>query len=177
MATVLSLLRGGEIFQYEEQLGGQLTAPIEPKADGAPNSNASPEPFGWHCDDSIMPARFRVEEIALLSVFNPEHRLCTHGGSTVKKLSTQARETLMQPRFSIKAPNAFSFDKNCWIDCVSVLALNADGKVEIAYPSYNTKPTWDNDGEAQSALNEVERTAGPRGNRSSHRSRRMGRVE
>jgi hypothetical protein len=69
-ATVLSLLRG-EIFQYKEQLGGQLTAPIEPKPDAAPNSNASSEPFLFHCDDSIMPVRFRVEEIALLGIHNP----------------------------------------------------------------------------------------------------------
>jgi hypothetical protein len=69
-ATVLSLLRG-EVFQFEEQLGGQLTAAIEPKAGAAPNSNASPDPFGFHTDDAIMPSCFRVEQIALLGIHNP----------------------------------------------------------------------------------------------------------
>jgi hypothetical protein len=69
--TILALLRGKEIFQYAEQLDGQLTGSIEPRRDGAPNSNSSPEPFGFHTDDAIMPAEFRVEEISLLSIYNP----------------------------------------------------------------------------------------------------------
>jgi hypothetical protein len=61
----------------------------------------------------------------------------------------------MQPRFSIKAPNAFSLKEDHWIHCVSILSLNADGKVAIAFPSFNTKITWPEDKEAQRALGEL----------------------
>ena len=70
LATALALIRG-EIFQYEEQSGGALTMAVEP-VPGAPlNSSSSAEPLGLHCDDSIMPKQFRVEEISLLAVHNP----------------------------------------------------------------------------------------------------------
>jgi hypothetical protein len=73
------------------------------------------------------------------------------------KLSAHSREILMQPRFSIKAPNAFSLEGDRWIDCVSILSINARGKVEVAYPSYNTRPTWPGDGEGKRALDELHR--------------------
>lgn len=74
---------------------------------------------------------------------------------TNKKLSLASQEILMQPRFSIKSPNAFSLEDDRWIDCVVILSYDLEGRVEIAFPSYNTRPTWADDREAERALAEL----------------------
>jgi len=156
IATTLSLLRGGEVFQYHEQLGGVLTAPIEPKVGSAANSNSSPDPFGIHTDDAVMPAPFRVEEIALLGVHNPPGTLTGFALLDAVldrgELTLASREHLMDPRYGIKSPNAFSLADDHWLDCVAILSHDGQGRMEIAFPSYNTRPTWSNDHEAERAL-------------------------
>jgi hypothetical protein len=156
LATGLSSLRG-EVFQYQEQNGGELTVRIEPRPNAPANSNATAEPFGFHTDDAVLAVSYRTQDIALLGIHNPRGTLT--GFSRADLLFDAApgwcTDICTQPRFSMRVPASFGLGEDFWFDHLPILSFDRHGRPEVAWPTYATRPTYPQDREAQLALAEL----------------------
>lgn len=153
VATALGTLRG-EVFQYSEQNGGELTARIAPDPLAPADSNASAKPFGYHSDDAAVPAPYRTREIALYGVRNTAATTTgfVRADALYDAAPAHVREIACQPRFSMRAPRSFGLGGDHWMHNLPIFSFDAAGRVEIAWPTYATVPSFDGDAQAARVL-------------------------
>jgi hypothetical protein len=135
----------GKPFNYRQQNDGALAQRIQSRAGAPANSNASPEPFGWHCDDSGLRPDYRTEWITLFGVRNPT--AVTTGIALVDDLIDAAAAAgipvheALRPQFSKRLPKSFNLGEDVWVDGLPLIGCDPHGRPTVAWPTYATRPT------------------------------------
>jgi len=147
----------GHLFNYKSQNGGKFVMEIVPDDNSKDNTNTTRGEFDWHSDDAWVPREFRVEWICLLGVVNPPgtNTVYVPIQPVVAQLTQATREWLFSASASVRAPLSFGLGGDVWSGSRSILTQVADGAVEIAWPSYATRPVDPDDSTAVDALREL----------------------
>ena len=138
----------GEAFNFEAQNGGELIMKLTPKVGAGANNNATPDEFRMHTDDAAIPRECRVHHICLLGRKHPKG-VHTHFAPLSWALARMAQENaskatralamLSEKRFQFAFPISLGAGPDVWTPPRSIVSVGPDGRLEIAFPSYNTR--------------------------------------
>lgn len=156
----------GSPFNFEAQNDGQLVMELIPSLDAGDNTNATPGEFAMHTDDAAVPPGCRAHFICLYGLVNPPETYTYYAplnwavSEMVQRDPVQAQKdiiTLMSDRFSIRFPESLGAG-DVWCRGRSVITLGQGGRMELGFPSYNTRPDDPEDYDALLALENLHRS-------------------
>tara|TARA_R110002049_G_scaffold108883_1_gene257487 strand:- start:1557 stop:2504 length:948 start_codon:yes stop_codon:yes gene_type:complete len=149
----------GKPFNYDAQNGGALVMKLKPVRGSVGNTNSTREDFAFHTDDAAIPRDARVEWLQLYGIVNPPNTLTGFAPTMDALNDLKASGTvdplvkaLGQPRFRVRFPVSFGFEKEVWSDPCPVIEIGKDGDIETRFPSYAIKPVRDDDFVAHAAI-------------------------
>ena len=149
----------GQPFNYDAQNGGALVMELKPVEGSVGNTNSTREDFALHTDDAAMPRDARTEFINLYGIKNPPNTLTGFAPTmdALKELNASATvgalvKALSEPRFRVRFPVSFGFDKEVWSEPCPILEISEDGDIETRFTSYAVKPVHDDDFVAHGAI-------------------------
>lgn len=149
----------GEPFNYDAQNGGALVMNLKPVKGSVGNTNSTREDFALHTDDAAMPRDARTEFINLYGIVNPPNTLTGFAPTmdALKELNASGSvdrlvKALSEPRFRVRFPVSFGFEKEVWSDPCPILEIGDDGDIETRFPSYAVKPVDEGDFVAHAAI-------------------------
>jgi len=151
----------GDLYNFESQNGGALIMKLRPKAGSGQNNNATKGEFLMHTDDAAIPRASRVHHICLLGRVNPVGVYTNYAPlqwaiSHMVQLDADLAERdiakLMSPDFQVAFPKSLGVGDEVWTSRRPVLNFGPDGRLELAFPSYNTRPANSHDQDGLGAL-------------------------
>lgn len=149
----------GKPFNYDTQNGGALVMELKPVKGSVGNTNSTREDFAFHTDDAAIPRDARVEWLQLYGIVNPPNTLTGFAPTldALNDLKTSGTvdalvKALGEPRFRVRFPVSFGFEKEVWSDPCPVIEIGEDGDIETRFPSYAIKPVRDDDFVAHAAI-------------------------
>lgn len=149
----------GKPFNYDAQNGGALVMELKPVQGSVGNTNSTREDFALHTDDAAMPRDARTEFINLYGIVNPPNTLTGFAPTkdALKELTASGTvdvlvKALSEPRFRVRFPVSFGFEKEVWSDPCSIVEIGGDGDIETRFPSYAVTPVNDDDFVAHAAV-------------------------
>ena len=147
----------GNPFNFASQNGGALLMRIEPANGSAANTNSTPEPFGFHSDDAALLRQFRVDVIGLFGRVAERTDIMTWFAAArdIERAMGGFDPIYFDSRFSVRMPLSFGMGDNIWSSAVPLLTRTNAGTIEIALPTYATRPVDPNDIEAANALKKL----------------------
>lgn len=149
----------GKPFNYDTQNGGALVMELKPVKGSVGNTNSTREDFAFHTDDAAIPRDARVEWLQLYGIVNPPNTMTGFAPTMDALNDLKASGTvdalvkaLGEPRFRVRFPVSFGFEKEVWSDPCPVIEIGEDGDIETRFPSYAIKPVRDDDFVAHAAI-------------------------
>lgn len=149
----------GAPFNYDVQNGGALVMELRPVAGSVANTNASRDEFGLHTDDAAVPRNGRAAFINLYGLVNPPGTMTGYAPTRDALAELQASgavevllQALREPRFEVRYPISFKFEKEVWSDPCAIIEMSEDGDIDTRFPSYAVKPVDDGDFVAHAAI-------------------------
>ncbi|MEP4990026.1 MAG: hypothetical protein ABJV68_20390, partial [Paracoccaceae bacterium] len=146
-------------FNYDVQNGGALVMELKPVEGSVGNTNSTREDFAFHTDDAAIPRDARVEWLQLYGIVNPPNTMTGFAPTldALNDLKTSGTvdaliKALGEPRFRVRFPVSFGFEKEVWSDPCPVIEIGKDGDIETRFPSYAIKPVRDDDFVAHAAI-------------------------
>jgi hypothetical protein len=147
----------GELFNYSSQNGGDLVMRIACTNESSPETSTTREAFGFHTLDAIVPIEYRARFIGLFGFINVGGTVTGYAAIDDALVYMQPRsiETLLQRRYSVRAPHSFRLGDDLWSEPRSILTLCRNGRFRIAWPTYATRLLDPEDRIAAGALQEL----------------------
>lgn len=149
----------GRPFNYDSQNDGALVMELKPVSGSAGNTNSTSDDFALHTDDAAMPRDARTEFINLYGIINPPNTLTGYAPTldALKELMSYGLvddlvNALNEPRFQVRFPVSFGFDKEIWSEPCTIIKALKNGDIDTRFPSYAVKPVHDDDFVAHAAI-------------------------